>query len=488
MNETQIRERLRDAIGEASYPPSLTHATEARLKQPAPEQRPRALGFAAALIALAVLAALMGPRLVGWHAPAPAGPHAAPPLAERTASPDLFEWIPPGDFDAAGLTTATALVTKFNLEATNGQGKLTLIGAYADPARTVLLFRTTLGRSVPFDIQVSDDLGLINASSSGGGGLTGEYFLALHAGPRPGSDGVAHLTVTMPGMTPGTFSLPLKVQPSVAITTVPRQLNVGSWKVTIEAAEITPSVIHIQALIDGASVSDTGPSTLSLVEANGPARSAAYSASVTVPKQQLTAETYKSTRLNAQWLRLSSAGVYQLRITGGGGTQTLNFQVGAPDPGAMLPRKGEGMAPKPTDFAEAKQSLKLDGFLNTTITIGRPNSCGAGGGPSGSIFAFSLFFEVDGTWYMLSLYTDPAVKQYSAPGTYTARAQLYAGSSQRLYDGNVQLTITQDAHRQGPNTGSVRGALDRVGTTTEQPQLSVSGTWSCVPGAALGPG
>jgi hypothetical protein len=289
-------------------------------------------------------------------------------------------------------------------------------------------------------------------------------------------------------MTPGTFSLPLKVQPSVAITTVPRQLNVGSWKVTIEAAEITPSVIHIQALIDGASVSDTGPSTLSLVEANGPARSAAYSASVTVPKQQLTAETYKSTRLNAQWLRLSSAGVYQLRITGGGGTQTLNFQVGAPDPGAMLPRKGEGMAPKPTDFAEAKQSLKLDGFLNTTITIGRPNSCGAGGGPSGSIFAFSLFFEVDGTWYMLSLYTDPAVKQYSAPGTYTARAQLYAGSSQRLYDGNVQLTITQDAHRQGPNTGSVRGALDRVGTTTEQPQLSISGTWSCVPGAALGPG
>ncbi|GAC1475799.1 MAG: hypothetical protein PVSMB3_16120 [Candidatus Dormibacteraceae bacterium] len=485
MNENQIRERLRDAIGEASYPPSLARGAVGRLERQAPEQRPRALGLAAALIALAVLAALLGPRLLGLHTIVPAGPH-----AQSTASPNIFASIPPGDFDAAGLTTATALVKPFNLAANNAQGKMTLIGAYADPARTVLLLRTTVdtrGPGGPLAIQVSDDLGHINASSSAGGGLTGEYFYSLDAGPRPGPDGLAHLTVTMPGMTPGTFALSLKVQPSVAITTIPRQLDLGSWKVTIEAAEITPSVIHIQAFIDGASVSDTGPSTMSLVDASGPARSVAYSASVTVPKQQLTSASYNSTRMNAQWLRSTSAGIYQLRFTGGGGTQTFNFRVGAPDPSAMLPRKGEGLEPKPTDFPEAKESLKLEGFLNTTITIGRPNSCGSGSGPSGTIFAFGMFFEVDGTWYTLSFDTDPSIKQYAGPGTYTARANLY-GSNQRLYGGTVQLTITADAQRQGPNTGSVRGTLDQVGTTTPAPQLSVTGTWSCTPGAALGPG
>jgi hypothetical protein len=488
MNETQIRERLRDAIGEASYPPSLTHATQARLKQPAPERRPRALGFAAALIALAVLAALMGPRLVGWHAPAPAGPRAAPPLAERTASPDLLAVIPSGDIGSAGLSTATALITQFSLEAANGQGKLTLIGAYADPARTVLFFRTTLDqRSGPMAIQVADDLGLINASSSAGGALPGWSYFSLDAGPRPGPGGLAHLTVTMPGMTPGTFSLSLKVQRSVAIPEVPRQLNVGSWKVTIEAAEITPSVIHIQALINGASVSDIGSSTLSLIDEYGPARPVAYGASVTVPKQQLTAETYKSTRINAQWRRADSAGKYQLSITGGGGTQTFNLQVDAPDPKAMLPVKGKGLGPKPTDFPEAKESLKVDGFLNTTITIGRPNKCGWGTGPSGSIYIFGLYFEMNGVWYSLSFGTDPSVKQYKGPGTYTARAQLL-GLSRQLYAGTAELTVTQDAYRQGPNTGSVRGTLDPVGTTADQPQVSVSGTWSCVPGPADGPG
>jgi hypothetical protein len=96
--------------------------------------------------------------------------------------------------------------------------------------------------------------------------------------------------------------------------------------------------------------------------------------------------------------------------------------------------------------------------------------------------------EVDGMWYMLSFYTDPSVKQYAGPGTYAARAQLFDASSQRLYDGIVQLTITQDAHRQGSNSGSVRGTLDQVGTATQAPHLSISGSWSCTPGMALGPG
>jgi len=171
MNETEIRERLHEAVGEAKYPASLTSAAVERLKRPAPEQHPRAIGLVAAFIALAVIAALLGPRLVGWHPTAPAGPRAANP--SPLLSP--LEQIPPGDFDAAGLSTASALVTPLQLEATNAQGKLTLIGAYADPARTVLLFRTTPDFRLPPGISVSDDQGFINASSSGGGGLTGEY-------------------------------------------------------------------------------------------------------------------------------------------------------------------------------------------------------------------------------------------------------------------------------------------------------------------------
>jgi hypothetical protein len=487
MNENQIRERLRGAIGETSYPPSLATGAVARLKRPAPPGRhPRAAGLIAAVIALAVIGVLMGPRLLGWHSTTPAGPRAV----QTPASPDLFSSIPPGDFDAAGLATASALVTPFNLTATNAQGHLTLIGAYADPARTVLLFRTSLALDVrsPLSVSVSDDQGLLNASSSrGSSGITGEFYYSLDAGPRPGHDGVAHLTLSLLGMTPATLPFALKVQPSVAIAAVPSQFNAGSWKVTVEKAEITPSVIHVQAFIDGASVSETGPSTLSLVNERGPVRAVAYSAGVTVPKQQLTAETYKSTRMNAQWLRPDSAGTYKLTFTGGGGTQTFTFLVEAPDPKAMLPTKGKGLGPKLTDFPEAKESLKLEGYLNTTITIGRPNACGSGTGPSGTLYLFGVYFEVDGTLYSLNFDTDPSVKQYSGPGTYTARARLM-GLSLQLYAGTVQLTITDDAHRRGPDGGSVRGTLERVGTTTEQPQLSVSGTWSCVPGTMLGPG
>jgi hypothetical protein len=92
---------------------------------------------------------------------------------------------PPGDFEAAGLSTASALLTPFQLEATNAQGKLTLSGAYADSACTVLLLRTTPDFRLPIGISVSDELGPINASSASGGGLTGEYyFCRRRSAPR----------------------------------------------------------------------------------------------------------------------------------------------------------------------------------------------------------------------------------------------------------------------------------------------------------------
>ena len=161
----------------------------------------------------------------------------------------------------------------------------------------------------------------------------------------------------------------------------------------------------------------------------------------------------------------------------------MDIMIQAPDPNAAIPVKGKGLAPKPADFPVSSESLQLQGFLNTAITTGHPNSCGAGIGPSGSIFAFGLYFQLDGIWYSLDFYTDPAIRQYRGPGTYSAHAALY-DPKQKFYEGTVQLTVAVDSR---PDSGSVQGTLDRVGTATQAPQLTVSGSWKCVPDPLLGP-
>ena len=503
MNETKIRERVRDAIGDASFPPHLSSRMQSRLNEPLPEQHPRAIALIAALLALAIVAALLGPRLLTLRTIVPGGsaPHAATPVP--LPSPEIggiFALIPPGDFDAAGLGSATALVTPFQLNAASGKRELSLIGAYADPARTVLLFRTNPDFNIPPTISISDDQGSINASSSTGGGLTDEYFFSLDAGPRPGSDGIANLTVTVPGFSPNgpadgsqpafgswAFTLALKVQPSVAIGAVPSQLDVSSWKITTEVAEVTPSVIHVQAVINGASVADINSTTVVLLDSSGtPVNPLVSTAAVTVPKDQLNSINDRITRVNVQWLRPAAGGAYQLQFTCAGAVRTFNVSVAPPDPNAKLPIKGEGLGPKVTDFPEAPESLTLSGFLNTTITTGRPNLCGIGGGGDGMMIGFGTYFQVDGVWYSLSISSDPLLRQYTGPGTYTARAWLF-GPTQRLYSGTVRMTVTAD-HYPGPYRGSIQGTIDRVGTTTQQPHQSVSGTWTCTPGPLVGLG
>jgi hypothetical protein len=446
----------------------------------------------------------------------PPGPNGYPPAAgcplplPSLEVGGIFALIPPGDIDAAGLSSATALVTPCWLNAANGARKLTFIGAYADPARTVLLFSTNPGQqpcqyprqyarcfTIPPTISISDDQGSINASSSTGGGLPDEYFFSLDAGPRPGADGIANLTVTVPGFSPNgptdgsqpapgewAFSLALKVQPSVTIGAVPSQFDLGSWKVTTEAAEVTPSVIHVQTLINGAAVADLAPTTVVLLDSSGLRVNPVVStAAVTVPKEQLNSTNDKITRVNYQWLRPAAGGTYQLQFSGGGGARTININVDPPDPNAKVrclkPATcaiGAGL-PTPTDLRMAPESLTLDGFLTGTFTSG-PNQCSVVGGPDTSQwFSFGTYFQVDGVWYSLDIRSDPDLRHYSGPGTYTAIAWLY-GPTQRLYAGTVRLTVTADQYP-GPYRGSVQGTIDRVGTTTQQPQLSVSGTWTC---------
>src|SRR5260221_11775732 len=100
MNETQIRERVREALGEPQYPSRLASSAAARMKRPAAEQHPRAVGLIAALLALAVVAALLGARLLGLNTPGPAASPPAQSPQTSTAHPA------PGQSYASGLATA----------------------------------------------------------------------------------------------------------------------------------------------------------------------------------------------------------------------------------------------------------------------------------------------------------------------------------------------------------------------------------------------
>src|ERR1700720_431589 len=99
MNDTEIRERLRAAIGEQSYPPDLSARAETRLKQPpAAGGYPRALGLVAAILAIAIVAALIGPRLFTLRG------------SVTTPSP-VASQVPEADLAVAGLGGQGDLVT-----------------------------------------------------------------------------------------------------------------------------------------------------------------------------------------------------------------------------------------------------------------------------------------------------------------------------------------------------------------------------------------
>src|SRR5256885_7025024 len=63
MNETEIRERLRDAVGEAHYPAALKSKVEARLREPEAQAHPRLLGLVAGVLAVIIVGSLVFIRL-----------------------------------------------------------------------------------------------------------------------------------------------------------------------------------------------------------------------------------------------------------------------------------------------------------------------------------------------------------------------------------------------------------------------------------------
>lgn len=131
------------------------------------------------------------------------------------------------------------------------------------------------------------------------------------------------------------YSIALKLQPATQLT-APAQFALGRWTGTVEVLEVTPSVVHLKAVIHGAGVSDlegpTVPSIVELLDRSGqPIGSVAAGATITVPKMQLTPTTYRNTRINYEWPRPTDAETLKLVFEGGGGTFALPFSISALD-------------------------------------------------------------------------------------------------------------------------------------------------------------
>jgi hypothetical protein len=284
--------------------------------------------FAGLVIGGSLLLAACG-RATGTAQPA------TPPTVHHVASLIVTHLLPPLDLEAAGLTRVADLVTPFQLTSTDNGRRITLIAAYADAARMALLFREDPDMGVP-NVSVNDEQGLINSGSSAGPvrtpGVRGDYYVALDAGPHAGADGLAHLTIRISGLSRWTpaggavngswaFDAALKVQSGQALA-APNQFRLGAWTVTVETLELTPAVVHLQTLVNGASpVAIVGPGKGAFVElvdvAGNPVTVLADGAGITVPKGQLNPSNYQNSRTRDEWLR-PAAGTYRLRFQGGG--------------------------------------------------------------------------------------------------------------------------------------------------------------------------
>jgi hypothetical protein len=431
-----------------------------------------------------VVVALLAIGIGRLRAMSPYLPAAPTPTVASTPMP-----VPPGstpsrwfdgDLAAAQLTPAASVVTTLNLVSTSNGRTVNLVGAYADTTRTVLVLRT-IPVTGAAQVQVSDDQGPLTSAYFGAPGVWGDQVVGFQQGPHASADGVAHLRVTVSGfvqnppsakVSPGnwTFALALKVQPAMALPMQPRPTSVGTWKVNVEAFELTPSGIHFRAVLTGPATTDINDSTVAMLDETGtPIKPQTIDPASIAPHQ---------TRLDETWARPAGSATYRLLVTGGGGQYTTSVDI--PGPPAVVQK---GFPLSPTDYPQATMSLNLHGAITQHIGAGRPQSCGVATGPSGTLFGFATYFQSNILWYYVSFDMDPAVKPYRGPGTYPVTVVLYPVLGGPTFRGTGQLTVTSDRQ---PDSGRVTATLGWTEDPTQS--ISVSGAWTCMPGGQLGPG
>jgi hypothetical protein len=274
-------------------------------------------------------------------------PSAVAPALHPASSLAVTHPFPAQDLLAARLTNLETLVTPFHVDSTSSGMTITLIGAYADPARTVLFFRGTGNYQVEMGT-ISDDLGLINGGSGGQRikpSIGDSWFSVDGAGPHPGLDGVANLVIKVSYLRQyivnnvtslagdWTWSIPLKVQPATTLP-APAQFALGRWRGNIELLEVTPSVIHLRAVINGVSpgsiVGPGIPEIVTLIDSSGITIGfSSGDAGIIVPKQQVNPVNYQNSRIDYEWSRPATGGTFQLRFQGGGGSYVIPLTIEA---------------------------------------------------------------------------------------------------------------------------------------------------------------
>jgi hypothetical protein len=351
--DLELEERIR-RVGEA-YPdavpptPELERRILARIAITPGEVAPRPtlrrdLTLAAAFVLFVGTVALGVSYIKAGQQPAHEGPvPASPSPTAAVPTPTPLPPVPAADLAAAQMTNVGSLVTPLNVSATDSGHTITIIGAYADPARIVLFFRVEPKGGTP-NFMIYDDYGFINAGGSGFGVTPTDSVSILDGGPRPGTKGIAHLAISVTSLmdfrasrvVKGKWSLAiaLRVQPSIPIA-APQQFQLGRWRGNIEIFEVTPTVVHLQAVINGASVPEIGLNTVTLIDPAGKTIGQGCGASITVPKAAINSPSsplYHNARVYCEFARPLSPGTYHMRFQGGGGVYVLPLTIDALPP------------------------------------------------------------------------------------------------------------------------------------------------------------
>jgi hypothetical protein len=285
---------------------------------------PRDIGLTAALLLVVAVAGIGASQLRGRLDIAK-----NPSVSGASGGSGL---LPQEDLQAAGLSSAGRYITSFHLPGQSGAENLTLIGAYADSAQTVLFLRGD--GADPSTLNLYDDSGWINSYTRVGAGAPGDRFLRWAIAPHADGNGLAHLSVTdsQPVIQSGTpsgrllFSFWIRVYRATALT-VPAEVDLGSWQVKFQRLEVTPATVYLRAIIDGASADDLGSSPVTLVTESGATLTPIVAGNgAIVSKQDLTSATAKQTVITYQWTR-PAPGTYELRITGAGAVRTIPLTI-----------------------------------------------------------------------------------------------------------------------------------------------------------------
>lgn len=261
----------------------------------------------------------------------PTLPASSARVTATASSPSPRPSLPAAVVNEAGLMNVANLITPEHLQAQLGSTRLTVIGIYADPVRTIVFFRVDPEANYsPWRVGVGvyDAQGFINDHNSGSGGVAGgDHFVARNAGPQVASDGLAHLRIVtsaaslaqisagQPGET-ASFSVTLRVPPAMSLP-APGPFRAGSWTVTVEKLEATPAVVDLQALVAGATPEAFQAARVTLVDTAGH------------PLREVVGGTGLAGRIYYQWVRPTAAGIYHLRIEAPGGTRTITIDLPA---------------------------------------------------------------------------------------------------------------------------------------------------------------